>query len=548
MLFLLFNKTYRQHQIFHFSPASIFLLFIIFCLAFSACRTVQKTDMRSLAPRDAIAYLEINDLSVMLNTLTDTKVFQENSTNKPDFSTFENVQAAVVITGFETSEKQINEENSVLNFKPKFVAIADSHAWKTTAVSIVENQIGKFAKESYGEDVKLEKSEKRDAKFFVWTNREESKFFAAVSHSVIYVGNDEALLDKCLAVERGEAESLLKNENLAQASERANAENLLAFGYVSPESIKQFADIAGVSVALKSTESDESKSLIAQVLPNILKNTTKELVWTARKAENKIEDNFFVSLNDEAVSIFQETLKTSAQTSTDTAEFLPSDVYSATNYNLQNPLVAWRSLLLVTAKNTDALSGKFLIQFSDSLLEPYGISNAEMFLSAIDSEIFTAQFDAEGANSIAIVTVKDVGKVKKSMAEINFKSPPEKQENAEIWKSEDKELSAAFVESKLILGSSESVLKCLHAKPSGQNFTKNQNYQKFGFSKSTALTFGRDSYSVEKIIALLGNAKEKNQKISTDYITETRFTGKGIERKTISDFGFLGTILEQLGE
>ncbi|MCA1638985.1 MAG: hypothetical protein LC768_11755, partial [Acidobacteria bacterium] len=336
--------------------------------------------MRSLAPRNAIAYLEINDLSVALNALTDTKVFQENSINKPDFSALENVQAAVAITGFETLEKQITDENSVINFKPKFVAIADTHAWKPTAVSIVENQIGKFVKGNYGDDVKLEKSEKRDAKFFVWTSREGSKLFAAVSNSLIYVGNDEVLLDECLAVNRGEKESLLENENLTQARGNVYGENLLAYGYVLPEGIKQFADIVGVSVALKASESDEGKGLIAQVLPKILQNTTKEIVWTARKAENKIEDDFFVSLNDDAASIFKETLKPSAQDSIDAAEFLPSDVFGATNYNLQNPLIAWRSLLLVTAKNTDAFSGKSLIQFSDSLLEPYGISKAEMFL------------------------------------------------------------------------------------------------------------------------------------------------------------------------
>ena len=503
--------------------------------------------MRSLAPKNAIVYLEINDLTSVFAALTDNPTFQENSDGKTDFSFLENVQAAVIITGFETSEKQISEENSILNFKPKFAAIVDTHAWKPTAVSIAENQIGNFVKKTYGNDAKLEKSEKRDAKFFVWTSSDGRKLFSAVSHSVIYFGNDEALLDDCLAVERGESENLLKNENLMKAREQANFENRLAFGYVSPEGIKQFAGIAGVSAAVKAAENDEDKSFIASILPKVLQNTTKEIVWTARKTENKIEDNFYVSMNDETISVLKESLK-SSQNSTDATAFIPSDIFGATKYNLQNPLIAWRSLLLVTAKNTDSLSAKLLIQFSDSLLKPYYISNAEMFLSTVDSEISTIQFDSEGDNSAVIVAIKDSEKIKKSIAEINFKYAPEKQENAEIWKSEDGEIAAAFAGNKLILGNAEGVLKCLQAKQSGQNFTRNQNYTKFSKEKSTAVTFAKDSDSARIIISLLGKTKANKQKIFTEYITETRFTDKGIERKSLSDFGFIGTILGQLKE
>ena len=70
------------------------------------------------------------------------------ATEKPDFSALENIQVAVVVTGFETSEKQLTDESAILNFKPHFVLIADTHHWKMTAVSIVENQIGNFVTEN----------------------------------------------------------------------------------------------------------------------------------------------------------------------------------------------------------------------------------------------------------------------------------------------------------------------------------------------------------------------------------------------------------------
>ena len=524
-----------------------FICVYLWLIFLFACKSA-PTDLRTLAPAETLVYLETNDLAKTLNSLTENKAFQELSEDKPNFSAFENVQVAVVATGFEASEQKVTSENSILNFKPRFAVIADTHAWRPTAVSIAENQIGKFAKDSYGDNVKLEKSEKADAKLFVWTSSDGRKIFAAVSRSVIYVGNDESLLDKCLAVKRGEAESLLKNENLARARESATGENRIAFGYISPGGVAQIANLAGVSTAIEATEEDAGRSLIAQILPQILRNTTQEIVWSADKSQHGIEDSISIALNKETTSVIKETLAPNVEIQTNSVEFLPPDVFGATRYNLKNPLVAWRSLLLVTAKNTDALSGKILVQFSNSLLESYGVSDAETFLSSIDSDVLTAQFDADGEKSIVVVTIKDGENLKKSISdEVNFKTPPEKRENAQVWQSGDKQIAAAFVENKLILGESESVLKCLQAKQSGQNFTKTPAFQKFGESEFVAVSFTKDADSAEKIVKVLGNARE-NKNAVTAYTTETRFTEKGIERKTVSAFGLLGTILELLKE
>lgn len=501
--------------------------------------------MRALAPKDAAVYIEFKNLAKTLDTVTDNRVFRENSIGKPDFSALENVQVAVVIAGFEAAEKQIDDENSVLDFKPKFVAVADTHAWKPTAVSIAENQIGNFARRIYGSDVKFETFEKPDASFFVWTSRDGRKFFSAVSDSIIYAGNDEELLEKCLAVKRNEAESFLKNEKFAQAFKRSDDENLLVFGYVSREGIKQFADITGVSAAVQTTDGEEGRSLIARVLPRILQNTTTEIVWTARKNEDKIEDDFSIALNDEAASVFKETFASSRRNFVGVSEFLSPDIFSLTVYKLENPLIAWRSLLLITAKNVDPISGKYLIEYADQLLAPYGIIDAEKFFDAMDGEILTVQFDAEGENSVVVASVRDREKIKKSIAEINFKSQPVKIADAEIWKSESEELLAAFVENKLLLGDSESVLKCLQAKRNKQNFAGNRNFEKFLQSQAAAVSFGKNTDSAAKIIKILGNIKMTDKKIPTEFVSETAFTDKGIERKYISDFGFLGTLLEQ---
>jgi hypothetical protein len=519
------------------------LCVLAFLLLFISCAS-PPTDLRSFAPADTLVYLETNDLGKALGALTESKAFQDAAQAKPDFSALQGMQTAIVVTGFEASENQVTAENSILNFKPRFVAIADTHTWNRYTLQFTEERLGNFVNETYGGEVTLEAGEKNGGKSFVWTAKDGRKAFAFVKDSKIFFSNDESALEKSLAVFRGEAESLVKNESLGKM--RETAKDALAFGYVSADGIAQISNLAGVSTALASTDDDEGRSFIARVLPQILRNSVKEIFWTATKTEQGIEDKYSVSLTPENTSVLKETLVPAAPTPSNSAGFLPSEVFSATRYNLQNPQIAWRSLLLVAGKNADAMSAKILIAFSGSLLEPYGVTDAENFMSAVDSEIWTAVFDADGEKSVAIVGVKDAEKLKKSIAEINFKVPGEKRETAEIWKSADGASGAAFVENKLILGDTESVLKCLQAKQNGQDFTKNPAWKKFSETNAVAVTYGKDS--TEKAVAVLGEKKAENLQMLTVFTTETRFNSSGIERRTVSPFGLIGKILEQFDD
>ncbi|CAN5574089.1 hypothetical protein BH10ACI1_BH10ACI1_15620 [soil metagenome] len=507
-----------------------------------ACSST-PTDLRTLAPAESLIYLETNDLGKMLDKLTEGKAFQQLAKNKPDFSALKNIQIAVAVTGFESSENQVTAENSVLNYKPRFVAIADTHAWNWQALAFTEEKIGKFVNETLDGKVTLKTADKSGGKYFTWSANDEKKLVAFVQDSRIYFGNDETAIEKCLAVFRGESESFAKN---GRTFERA--ENTLAFGYVSSEGIAQISNVAGISTAIETTDNDEGRGFIARVLPQIIQKSVKEIVWTATKTERGVEDKFTVALTTEAASIFNQTLFVSPQIPNSAIDFVPTDVFFVTRYNLQNPQIAWRSLLLVTSKNSDATSANILTQNSKSLLESYDISDAETFLGAVGTEILTVNFDAESEKSVTIVSVKDADKLKKSIAGINFKASAEKNLNAEIWRTDDKLTAAALVENKLILGDAESVIKCLQAKQNGQNFMKNPAFKFFSESKAVAVTFGSEIDSAQKMVEVLTELKDENGQLTTHFLTETRFNEKGFERKTVSDFGLIGGIIEKFNE
>ena len=380
---------------------------------------------------------------------------------------------------------------------------------------------------------------RNDGKFYVWTAQDGRKAYALQQGSLVFFGNDETSIERCQAVKRGEAESIAKNPKITDGDR-------LAFGYISPEGVGQIANIAGISLAMGASEEDEVKSFVARVLPEMLRNAVKEVTWTASTNDKGIEDKVVVALDDESAKVFGETLVPAQAGESRLADLVPLSAASSTRYVLRDPQIAWRSIVLTARKKTDETSGRLIAAFSGSLFESYGIEDPELFLSAVGSQLVTVKLAADSEDAAVIATVKDASKIRGSIAkEISFARAPGKQFGAEMWKSEDGELAAAFVDDRIIAGDAEIVLKCLEAKQAGGNAVL---AQQFAESDAVAATVVNETDSFGKLIDVLAERKNENEQLAAQYKTETRFNKNGIERRTISDFGLIGWIIEHLAQ
>ena len=245
--------------------------------------------MRSLAPAESLVYLETNDLAAALQPIVDSKPFGEVAKYKPDFSALKGVQLAVAVTGFETSEEKVTDESSIARIQPRFVAIADTHAWSYQAVAFAEQKLGGFVANIYDSEPTLEKSEKHGGKYFVWTAQDGRKAYGLVIDSVIYFANDESSIEKCLAVRRGEADGIITTAKIPPADPTT-----LARGYVSTDGVAQIASLISLKFANESNKDSELQTAIVDFLPQLIRNSVKEMSWTATKAPNGIEDKFVV--------------------------------------------------------------------------------------------------------------------------------------------------------------------------------------------------------------------------------------------------------------
>ncbi len=489
-------------------------------------------------PADSLVYLETRDLGTAIGAVINNKALQDVVKSIPDTRILNGMQMSVAVTGFETKEQAVTDENSVLSFQPRFVAVIETNKWNFQVLSFVEEKLGLFISEAYGGEATLESFDKHGGKYYVWSGQDGRKAYGLVIGNRIYFSNDESAIERCLAVGRGEEESIAKNPKMTNGDR-------LAFGYVSPDGIGQISNIVGISLAKRSSEEGDVQSFIARVLPDLLRSSVKEASWIAEKTEQGIEDKYQIELDPELARIGRETMPENPQAN-DLAEFVPVEVVSATRYNFKDSRIAWRSVLLSASSRVRQFDGSIITAFAGSLFEPYGVEDPELFLSAIDGDIMAIRFDQDGDSSVAFGRSRNIEDLKRSLSkEIDFSKAPAKVLAADLWEAEDGSGFAIAPGDFVLAGDAVAIRKCLEARQSGSNIKNLEIFNGFQTSSSPVVTFGYDVETTKHIANVVGQMKEGGVPNKISYFTKTSFESTRLHRTTRSDFGLIGTIISQ---
>lgn len=514
------------------------LLLGVFALSlFSISCTSKPSDLRTLVPAETLIYLETNDLAAAIQPILDSDSFKQAAKTTPDLSALKGVQMAVAVTGFETSEERLTDENSVGRVQPRFVAVADTHAWNYQAVGFAEKKLGSFVADIYRNDASLEKTEKLGGKYFTWNAKDGRKAFALVIDSLIYFGNDATAIEKCVAVKKGEADSIAKTGKLPN-----RVADSLASGYVSTDGVSQIAALAGLSFATQASDDEEIQSAVAGILPKLIRGTVTDISWTATRGSQGFEDKFTFGGTPESAPVMSESFAPTSQINTELFQFATNKSSAVTLYNLDKPNVAWRGLISTTSSKADAFGAKMIGEFSNAFAEPYGISDAELFLSGVGSNIVSIRTDAEGDQPALIATVTSPEAVRRALSK-DLK-PDKAASDAlgfEVLKDEDS--MAVFAGNTIIAGDSDAVTACVQAKAAGSNLSPSI-IQLFRPGNSAA-SLGFENEQGLQIADLLSEKKPDAKPVNSIAITETRFARSGIERRTVSNLGFIGWLIAQ---
>src|SRR5438067_1107599 len=182
----------------------------------------RPADMATYAPADALVYLEANSLPDILRELTSTdawpalaapaglrtnfrqlgwlsRVAAWTGIGPAETVILSRAQVAVVLMGLEAAE----EPEQSLHIKPRLAVIIETHTSRWRAQPVCEKLLDDFARRTYGE-TRAERKTAGDAAIVTWANPHGLPLVAAFVDTVAIIGNDEAAVQACLAVRRGE--------------------------------------------------------------------------------------------------------------------------------------------------------------------------------------------------------------------------------------------------------------------------------------------------------------------------------------------------------
>ena len=221
-------------------------------------------------------------------------------------------------------------------------------------------------------------------------------------------------------------------------------------------------------------------------------------------------------------------------------EPLGENTPSVTFYNIKNPQTAWRGLLLTASKQIDPFGGKILLQFSSLLFEPYGIKDPELFLKSVGNTIVSATIDDSGGKNLVIGSPIDFEGLKRSV------SPDVLALNSIRTKVGPDDLGYIFISKRVCIGNAIAAFNCEVPKDVAYEDSPIEA-SNFRDTRSVASTLGHDADLSRSITEVLSEKKSDDIKAESTYYTETRFNQNGIDRRTVSNFGLIGSIIAQMG-
>jgi hypothetical protein len=542
----------------------------------------QRVDMAAYVPAETLVYLEANSLPDITSAVTTTdawKALAAPAGIRPDMGdlgwlsrvamwtgvgpaeavVFSRAQVAVAVLGFDAADA-----GETLKVKPRYAVVIETHASSARARAVIEKRVGDFALRAYAEP-RVERRQMDGAELITWNSPSgERRIIAAVVESVAVIGNDEGAVRACLAVRRGEHQSLAGDAQLEAMRERVSGHGALAFGYVSSPGAARLLEVGATIYAGRFMEDPRAQGAMAATLPQMAGKILGSLGWSSHMTGGIVEDRYFLSLPASVTARLRDPLIPPETTSAGASEFLPADTFSLSRYNLRDPEAAWRGLNGALISQLDTLGAFIVSQFMEVALKPYRIDQPDTFLRAVGSEIVTARLDNSGASTVTIVEARDEKTLRELVVRrLGAASKTERVGDAQLLVSADEERgAAAFLNGRLLLGAAVDVRRCLEARAKGATLNQAVPFKEAARlasmnSPASVLTYTDDKESARTFITAIATQRGASRQPfrATEFelalgqlsyaVSATRLIEGGFERTTRSSFGQFGTLAAQ---
>lgn len=536
----------------------------------------QKTDLSQFAPTDALAFVEANDLGIVITGIEQTSAWQAlaapigapsrispgrwwitlarwTGIGSTDAILFARSQVAVVFSGAEG-----NQAGNTLTIKPLTTFIVETHTSQRRMRPAVERHLEDLARRIYKDPIFLRKTIE-NSEFMEWTSADGTHqiVFAFLDTAVI-VGNDETSVLHSIRARVGNGTSLRDVAEFKDVRNRTHSSDAAVFGFVSQAGIKSLLQAYALYRSDASADAMTGARIFADTLSGIVKNAG----WAASFRDGMVEDRCSVGLADGVANKLRSSVVPDRGPDLANLQFVPIDVHSVSLYQLHDSVSFWSELNAAVSSHADLIGAIAARPMLKSLLKSYGVDDPDAFSRAIGTRLQTIKIE-ENSPSVMVAESFDRQALRNlAMRRLGQNPKSEKLGDAELLLSSTDNWAAAFVNNYFLIGPLDLVRRCLLAQSSGpllsttEQFRKSQSHVDVSLPIA-ALTFTRDEQATISFIEIFAHQQrsafattgpEIDQAIKRlpMALSATVLGDSSIEWSARSSFGLGGSLAAQL--
>ena len=445
---------------------------------------VATSNLAIYAPADCLLYFEVDDLPALLGGIDETQAWQALSgplgaktlrTNRwavrlarwlgigsTDVVILSRAQAALVFTGTQTSTS-----DSTLTVRPLGALVIETHSLTRRIQSVMETHVEQFARGVYRKP-QLIRKQIDGVDLNEWLDNESThQIVTAFIGSIVIVGNDEATVMNCIRASRGNEATLASVKEFVEARRLPTAANRMLFSFASKAGLNSLLQAYLIAKSGSTADDLTASGFLARILGNLIDG----LACQSSFVEGTVEDRCFLKLSDGVSEKLSSSLVAQERVKLDDLPFVPADAHSVSIYHFHDVEGFWRGFNDLVASKADVVEAVAAHALLQSILKPYGISDAGAFVHAIGTHVQTIRLD-EKSPTVLITEALDRQSLRKIVDErLGTKPVTEQVGDFDVLISSTDNWSASFADNHLLVGPADAVRRCLQARRESRSIT-----------------------------------------------------------------------------
>jgi hypothetical protein len=465
----------------------VLLALIFLSLGYFFSRKPPRVAMVKYVPAQALAYIEVNSLTDVVDGLTDTRAWNEiapvlglssqlkqlgsgiglmSSTGLgPDEVVIAGrAQYAVAITGIEAGTGA-NEEGVYLNVKPRFALVVETHASADKAAKLATERAAILANRIFGDATKEETANYEGVRLMIFQGAQpERQLLAASFGSLVLIANHQSAMKTCLDAIAGRTATLAEDEILKQRRVEVDHESAI-FAYLTQNGIEQLAQFGPAIFAARFTNNPDTLTAVANLFGHISKQTAEGVLYSLEFADEEVVENYLTVLRPQVAAGLEEAAKAATGANSKSLRLIPKEADECTLLTMESVGALPENLLKQLSPGVDLVAGLALREFVLNFRKNLGVEATETLGAAVGSEVALVKMN-QSEPVLMLIQVRDHNQllpaVNHYLSKDNAKISNEWYNGVEVNTSAHEDgRAAAFVDEYLVLGTASQLKRII---------------------------------------------------------------------------------------